>query len=307
VTERSNEASRWRIELARELFEYYADRDGIRMAVLSGSPPKGLSDEYSDLDVIVFWDAIDVEWLEAIPLSEVECERKYFRKMGEEGAYLESYYFDELKVDFGHVTMAVWKEMVDGVLERHDTDPGSLGSMAGFLTSLPLHGAAAVEEWKGRLSHYPDELALKVVRAHRRFFVPGYLLNQAHGRGDILAYYDGLCLMFKNLLSILAGLNRMYFSAEEPRWVEYSLDRMAIKPDDAWRRIRRALTCDAGEAVEILEGLTAETIALIEQHMPELADGYPDRRSGMAVRPRATKPEVRPRSAGGRTGNPIDL
>jgi hypothetical protein len=298
VTERSTEASRWRIDLAKELIEYYVPRDGIRMAVLSGSPPKGLSDDYSDLDVIVFWDAIDVQWLEANPLSEVECERKYFRKMGEADVYLESYYFDELKVDFGHLTMAVWEEMVDGVVERHETDPGSIGSIAGFLTSLPLHGAEAVEEWKGRLSRYPDELALKIVRQHRRFFVPGYLLNQAYGRGDVLAYYDGLCLMLKNLLNIWAALNRTYFSTEEPRWIKYYLDRMAIKPEDAWGRMRRALASDAEEAVVVLESLMAETITLIEEHMPELADGYSERWRGMTVRPRATKPVVRRRSSG---------
>lgn len=290
------DASRWRIELARELFRYYADRDGIRMAVLSGSPSRGLSDEYSDLDVIVFWDAIDTEWLDANPLSEVECERKYFRKMGAEDVYLESYYFDELKVDFGHMTMAVWKETVDGVLERHDTDPESLGAIAGFLSSLPLHGGSSVGDWKERLSHYPDELALKVVRRHRRLFVPGYLLNQAHGRGDVLAYYDGLCLMFKNLLSILAGLNRMYFSAEEPRWIAYYLERMAIKPADTWERMRRALASGPEEGVVILEGLTDDVLALIEKHMPALADGYPERRRAMGVRARSTKPDVRRRT-----------
>jgi hypothetical protein len=291
----STDASRWRIELAQELIRYYVPREGIRMAVLSGSPPKGLSDEYSDLDVIVFWDVIDVQWLESNPLSGVECERKYFRKMGEADVYLESHYFDELKVDFGHLTMAVWGEMVDGVLERHETDPSSLGSVAGFLTSLPLYGSEAVEEWKRRLAQYPDELALKVVRQHRRFFVPGYLLNQAYRRGDILAYYDGLCLMLKNLLDILAGLNRMYFSTEEPRWIEYYLDRMAIKPDDAWDRMRRALTSGAEEGIDLLEGLTDDVLALIEKNIPELADGYSDRRRAMAVRARPTKPEIRRR------------
>jgi hypothetical protein len=266
------------------------------MAVLSGSPPKGLSDEYSDLDVIVFWDAVDVAWLEANPLSEIECERKYFRKMGEEDVYLESYYFDELKVDFGHLTLAVWQETVDAVLERHEPDPSSLGSIAGFLTSLPLHGAGEVDEWKRRLADYPDALALKIVRRHRRFFVPGYLLNQAYRRGDVLAYYDGVCVMLKNLLNIWAGLNRVYLSTEEPRWIEHYLGRMAIKPEDASARMRRALASDADEGVRILEGLMAETIALVEEHMPELADGYAERWRGMAVRPRPTKPKVRRRS-----------
>jgi hypothetical protein len=152
-----------------------------------------------------------------------------------------------------------------------------------------------VGEWKERLASYPEELAVKVVRQHRRFFVPGYLLNQAYRRGDIIAYYDGVCMMLKNILNILAGLNRVYFSTEEPRWIAYYLDQMAIKPERAWERMERALSADAEEGVRILEDLIADTIALIEEHMPELADGYRDRWRSMAVRARATKPEVRPR------------
>lgn len=290
------EASRWRIEFARELIEFYVPRDGIQMAVVSGSPAKGLSDEYSDLDVIVFWDEVDAEWLEANPLSEIECERKYFRRMGEAEVYLESYYFDELKADFGHITLAAWKETVDDVLERYSTDPSSLDSIAGFLSSMPLHGAELVEEWKARIAPYPEELALKIVRQHRRFFVPGYLLNQAYGRGDVLAYYDGVCLMLKNLLNILAGLNRMYLSTDEPRWIGYQLGRMSIKPDDAWGRMRSVLTSDAEDAVEILDGLMVDVLGLIAERMPELDDGYPDRWRGMTVRGRGSKPEIRRRS-----------
>lgn len=285
-------ASLWRIEFARELFRFYDSQDGIRMAVLSGSPPKGLSDDYSDLDIIVFWDAIDVEWLEADPLRDIECERKYFRKMGSDDVYLESQYFGELKVDFGHITVAMWDETVADVVERHDADQSKLGSLAGFMTSLPLHGEELVRSFKDRIAPYPDELAEKVVKMHRRFFVPGYLVNQALERGDVVAYYDGLCTMLKNLLNILAGLNRVYFSADEPRWLEYYLETMTIKPDRVWERMKSVLALEGEQAVDALEGLMTDVIDLIEEHMPEMKDGYRERWRGMEVRPRPTKPEI---------------
>ncbi len=286
-------ASLWRIEFAREIIRSYVPHDGILMAVLGGSPSKGLSDDYSDLDIIVYWDEIDVEWLEADPLVAIECERRHFRRMGEADLYLESQYFGALKVDFGHLTMAVWEEMAAGVLERFEIDQSTLGSLGGFLASVPLYGETLVEEWKERVAPYPDELALKMVRQHRRFFVPGYLVSQAYGRGDVLAYYDGLCLMLKNLLNILAGLNRVYLSTEEPRWIGDYLDRMLIKPENAWDRMKAVLSSEGCEGVEILEGLTADVLGLIEKHMPQLSDGYPERRLGMAVGPRPDRPEIR--------------
>lgn len=292
MAHKPTEASRWRIEFAKEIIRFYVPRPGIRMAVLGGSPPKGLSDDYSDLDVIVFWDAVDVDWLEKDPLRDIECERKHLRKMGEEEVYLESQYFGALKTDIAHITMDLWKHMVDDVLVRHDTDPSNLDSLSGFITCEPLFGDDLVREWKERIAEYPDELAKKVVRTHRRFFVPGYLVNQAHKRGEVLAFTDGRCQMLKNLLSILAGLNRVYFSADEPRWIEYYLGRMKIKPANTWERMKRVLSADGEEAIEALDGLIVEVIDLINEHMPELDDGYEARWRSMEVEARPDRPEI---------------
>jgi len=285
--------SLWRIELAGEVIENYVPRDGIDMAILSGSPPKGLSDEYSDLDIIIFWSRIDAEWLEKDPLAELTCERKYFRNMGTEDIYLESQYFGPLKVDVGHVTTSFWDTEVDDVVVRHEPDPGKIGALAGFETALPLYGHDEVERWKARLRPYPEELAEKIVRMHRRFFVPGYLLNQAHGRGDVLSFRDGLCLMLKNLLNILAGLNRIYMSTEEPRWLSYYLGRMGIKPDRAEERFRAVVDGEADEAVAGLESLIVDVLALINEHMPQVNGDYEARWRGMAVEGCYEKPQTR--------------
>lgn len=299
-TTQQTAASKWRIELARELMPFYTSQDGIKMIVLGGSPSKGISDDYSDLDIIVFWDKIDGGWLERVPLGDIECERAYFRKMGEADIYLESYYFGELKVDLGHLTMDVWKEMVDDVLVRHETSASSQGSLGGFLSSLPLYGEDLVESWKERVAAYPEELALKMVKGNLRFYVKGYLANQAFGRGEILAYYDGLCQMLKKLLDILAGLNRMYAFTEEPRWVEYYLGRMPICPAKAWDRMRRVLA-DGGEGgVEILDDLIDDVLNLVVEHMPDVdVERIRRLREAMTVRARREKPEVRRRGSGG--------
>jgi hypothetical protein len=286
-------ASLWRVELAKELIGYYAPHDGIDMAVLSGSPAKGLSDEYSDLDIVIFWNEIDAGWLEDDPLRDLKCERRYFRKAGSEDLYLEFQYFGPLKVDIGHVTTASWAKDVDDVLVRHDTDAEKIGALAGFETSLPLLGLEEVERWKARIGQYPAELAEKIVRMHRRFFVPGYLLNQAYGRGDVLAYYDGLCLMLKNILNILAGLNRVFLSTEEPRWLSYYLGRMTVKPPRAEERFRAVLGGEPDEAVRELEQLMADTMALIAEHMPQINGGFEDRWRSMAVTECREKPTTR--------------
>jgi len=286
-------ASVWRIEFARELAPFYSGHEKVRAIILSGSPPKGLSDAYSDLDMIVFWDEIDVAWLESAQLRDLDCERVYFRELKGADILLESYYFGALKVDFGHVTKDAWKKTVDEVLVDHSIAPSSQGPLGGFLHSLPLWGEEFFREWHARVEAYPDELAEKMVRGNLRLFVEGYLLHQAFGRGDVLAYYDGVCRTLKTLLDILAGLNRMYSFTEEPRWIEYYLSRIEIRPENAWERVRATLLESGEPAVEILEGLIDDVLDLVAERMPAVdVAGLRERRAKMRVGARHDKPRA---------------
>lgn len=290
---RPTDASLWRVELARELAGHYSSRNGVRMIVLGGSSSRGTADAFSDLDIIVYWDEIDVDWLEAVPLGELNGERKWVSRMGDVDVYIESYYFGTLKVDFGHITMDLWRQEVEGVLEKFDTDPGAQQSLAGFLGSVALHGEELVEEWKERVSDYPDGLADRMLRENRRFYVPGYLVNQALNRGDIISYYDGLTRMLKNLLGLLAGLNRVYMSVDEPRWGEYYLEQMDIKPVDTWARMKAVLTAEGPEAVAVLDGLIADVIELIAQHRPDIDLTRTRLGRTLAVEACESRPEIR--------------
>ncbi len=264
------EASEWRIGLAQEASRLYAALEGVEMIVLGGSPSRGLSDAWSDLDIVVYWDARESIRLEPQPLGQAGLERRMLRKTSEDGTFLESYYLGGLKLDFGHLPLGLWERWVGDAVERFETAGWLHKSIAGFLDSIPLHNPGLAEEWKRRASVYPDKLARKMVAGNLGFFQRGVLDHQGLERGDVLYFYDGLCVMMKKILGILAGLNRIYFSADEPRWIEYELGRMRIKPRDAWARMKSALEGDRTRAAGIVEDLVAETLELIAAHMPDL-------------------------------------
>ena len=60
-------ASDWRIELAAELSKVYSAHEQVRMIVLGGSPSRGLSDEYSDIDMVVYWEVMDDNFITSHP------------------------------------------------------------------------------------------------------------------------------------------------------------------------------------------------------------------------------------------------
>lgn len=287
-----NQATKWRIELAKKLSEVYAEHTDIRMIVLGGSPSRNLSDRYSDLDIVVYWEKVDTEWLEKIPMKSLGLDRVFLRKSEDSDTCLESYYLDTLKADFGHTTVREWNTWTSKVIDEYATEQGLLGSVRGFLDSIPLHGEKRVQEWKSRLASYPEELANKIVKENLRFFVKDCLLNQGYKRGDLLFFYDGLCLMFKRILNILGGLNRVYLSTEEPRWISYELEHMDIKPADTWNRMKQALLSPGEEAISILEELIEETFKLVDQHMPDITISEIRRRYQQGVGACDKRPEL---------------
>ena len=264
-----NEASQWRIEFAQTLAPYYQHHPQVKMIVLGGSPSRGLADRYSDLDVVVYWDAIEFNWLANPPLAKVGGQRKFLNRH-EATTAIEHYYFDTIKVDFAHITLDLWQSWADDLQKRFETTGYKQKSVAGFLEAKVLYGEEMYGQWNGRLSHFPEQLAYNIVQENLRFFVEGCLLHQGLERDETLFYYDGICLILKRVLAILGGLNKVYFSIEEPRWIAYELTKMPIRPPHTWPRIQQILEGDKQQALTSLYELIYEVMALVETHMPDM-------------------------------------
>ncbi|MCK5116834.1 MAG: DUF4037 domain-containing protein [Candidatus Aegiribacteria sp.] len=291
-----NFASKWRIDLSRELSVHYSSHPEVVMVCLGGSPTKGISDAYSDLDIVVYWNELDEEWIKAEPLKKaIGLERTDLLSMAP-GTFVESYHINGLKIDFGHGTMEMWKEWTSSLLEELNADPGLIGMVGGFLDSIPFYGEALCTEWKNRLRNYPDDLAREVLKRNMGFFVEGYLVHQCLERGDHLAYQDGMCTMLKRLVSITAALNRRYYSAAEPRWLDYEIGLMKVKPENlTCENIQWMLDNPGKESEAMLFVLLDEVLTLIQEQFPEMEEKIANRRKRMAklvVEPCENRPSI---------------
>ena len=105
----------WRLDLARAYVAPYAERAPI--AVLGGSVAQSVADRWSDVDTIVYWDAIDRDWLET-PRAAEGGERFTWVEHYPGNACLEQYRFGTVKADVAHVRLGWLDELIDGVLAR---------------------------------------------------------------------------------------------------------------------------------------------------------------------------------------------
>lgn len=290
MTTLSNSHSKWRIELAGELAGIYAARPGIRTIVVGGSPSRNLSDEYSDIDMVIYWDMIDHDFINGSPLKNLGGELKLQLRDPEGGIQMELYYFGTLIVEVGHTSVAGWDELVDDVLVRHRLNPHSVKSIGGFRDATPVYNAEAYAGLRKRIEVMPHEIAVRIVSMNLGFFWRGCILNQGIRRDEIVFYHDAFCMTVKRLMAVLAGLNHRFFSPIEPRWLQYELDRMAIKPPDMWPRIRSLYTLEPVEAAGAMEILIADVVKLVETHMPEVDMRQFREQDALEIRATAAKP-----------------
>lgn len=283
MKETCSEASRWRVDLAEELSLCYSSHPSVLMVCLGGSSARGIADEWSDLDILVYWKEIDENWIGSEPLAaEKGIPRTALMRTGP-GSFLESYHTHGLKIDFAHVRLGEWLEWIKPL--HHDASPDSelIGMAGGFLSSVVFHGEDEYRKIAGLLSVYPDSLAKDVIQKNLGFFVRGYLEGQCLSRGDLLAWHDGLVLMLKKLINITAALNRCYFHAGEARWVEYHLSRMKHRASGlTWGNIIHMLQDPGPETAAMLYSIQMETLDMIASQFPELSDRIEARRTRMA-------------------------
>ncbi|MBN2587772.1 MAG: DUF4037 domain-containing protein [Candidatus Fermentibacteraceae bacterium] len=278
-----NKASEWRVELAGELSEPYLSHGSVRMVCLGGSAARGISDDYSDLDIIVYWDVMDGEFIESCPLERSFGLERTALLSQHPGTFIESYHIKGLKVDFGHSTLAQWEEWVAPLLEERSSEPELLSMVGGYLASIPFKGREIFSHWKERLEEYPDELAKKVIGKNMGIYVKGYLLHQCLERGDHLAWQDGMCSMLKKILNITAAINGLYYSADEPRWVDYQLGRMSVRAEGlTGGNIAWMLENPGAASEDMLYRVLDDTLGLVAGRFPEFTEKVAGKRERLA-------------------------
>ncbi len=286
-------ASLWRRELAKELIKPYSARPGLEMALLGGSPARGLADEYSDMDVVLYWKKLDVNWIKSHPLEKLGCQMITLLDLPEEQAILEIYTLNGLIVEIGHATGASLQKEIKEVTKDCNVKPPIINSIGGFMDAMPLMGETQYRSLKAAIPRYPRLLAKKIIEQNLGFFWKGCLANQGVERGELFFVYDAMSFTLKKLINILAALNGLYFWAGEPRWIEYRSNKMKFCPSNLWPRIKRMYECSPDKALAELDRLQNEVLSLVSRYMPEVDMTRATKFDKLRVQSTANRPKVK--------------
>ncbi len=280
-------ASDYLVALAHKIAQPYTELPTIRAAMVTGSSAKGLSDYYSDLDMTMYYaDALPPEEaLVAIHKAHGAAARKWIIGDHTENSFAEAYDVAGIEVQIGHTTIAAWEATMAEVLEKLTCDTPIQKALEGTLNCQALYGEAYIEQWQARISDYPPALAEAMVKKHLAFFPIWGLEHHFRTRDATLWYYQILVEAAHNLMGVLAGLNRLYFTTFQFKRMGRFVEEMAIAPPNLAARLEAIFQTDMAQALTDLEMLVAETVTLVEAYMPSVETAPAKRRIGWQQQP----------------------
>lgn len=258
------------LQLAKRSAKVYIANPKTKAAMVTGSVAEGLGDEYSDCEMCFYYNDLPTE-------AELRLARQHNQSaellwtLGslQEGSFVESYLIEGVEFQIGHEKISNWEEEISLILEEFDLSP-MMKAMSGTLIGIPLYGEPLIQQWKARIANYPDGLAQKMVEHYLQFFAIWGMQEKFARRDTTLWYYQALVESAQNILGVLSGLNRLYYTPFQFKRMKRFIEQMKIAPENLAARLEDLFHREASVAVNELKALVQETVKLVEIHMPQV-------------------------------------
>jgi hypothetical protein len=277
-------------ELAQRIASAYHEAASPVAALLTGSAAEGESDRYSDLDLILYHDVLPAA--DALRAARDRCGACDFRLLGQgsEREFAEIYTVDGVECQVAHTTIAAWEDDMASVLQRLEVESPAQKALSGLLDGMPLYGSELIGRWRARAAVYPDALARAMLTHYLRFFPIWYVADRLATRDATLWLYQTYVESALNILGVLAGMNRLYYSTFQFKRMRAFIGKMRLAPNHLADRLERVFSAERSEAIADLEALAGETVALVRAHMPEIETENQPPLAGQRAQPWTPRP-----------------
>ena len=265
-----NDASQYLQTLARRNAQPYIAFPNLKAIILTGSSAEGVSDYYSDIDMILYYDELPPEETLLAAYQQNHGEDRKLLGERSEGAIIEVYQVQGVECQFEHTTIAAWERDMATVLEQLDVTSPIQKALSGMLEVIPLYGEPLIQEWQARIANYPEPLAEAMVKHYLNIFPIWGIQERMESRDATLWLNQLLVEGSYNILGILSALNHLYFSTFQFKRMHRFIAQMHIAPTNLADRIEALFSTHPSSSATQLEELVRETIELVEQYMPQI-------------------------------------
>lgn len=265
----SDAAERLR-ELAERLVALEVEHTQPAAALLTGSASTGEADEYSDVDLILYFDGAipDDEAINAVRDSVGGGDAAPIGPRSED-AYAIQFPVDGVQVQLAHETLASVEADIAKVVDELEVDTPLQKVTEGLQSGLALHGAETIDRLRER-AVYSEALQRAMIETFWRFYPLWYVADQLERRDAVVWRYEVMAQSAYNVLGVLAGLNRVWFTTFQLKRMRKLVESFEVAPPRLAERLETLFDPDANAAVAELERLVGETRELVRERFPDL-------------------------------------
>jgi hypothetical protein len=255
--------------LARRVAAPFVDAGAVA-AMIVGSTAKGMADEWSDLDLILFYEAwpgrtaLDGARRSLAPGDVVTLGGDLDGEV-----YLEQMLVGGVACQLVHQTTAAWHETAAVVLEQLDVESPVQKALSGLHEGVPIHGEEIIASLRAEAA-YPERLRVRMIEANLGVFPLWRLQDGLACRDAELWQRSELVAGLQRILAVLAGVNAVWFSGFQLKQVRTLAASFRVAPAGLAERIDAALVAPMPAAAFELERLLDETLAIVEAEVPSV-------------------------------------
>jgi len=257
-------------KLAESLVALELEHAAPAAALLTGSVSTGEADEYSDVDLILYFaDALpDDAAIEAVRAAAGGGDAIPIGPRTEL-AYAIQFPLGRVQVQLAHETLAGVEADIAKVLDELEVDTPLQKALEGLHLGIALHGAETIERLRARAA-YCEDLQRAMIETFWRFSPLWYVADQLERRDAVVWRYEVMAQSAYNVLGVLAGLNRVWFTTFQLKRMRKLIDSFELAPPRLAERLEALFDPDAKAAVARLERLVGETRELVQKRFPDL-------------------------------------
>ncbi len=265
-----NETSQYLLALAKQKIKAYTVHPRAKAAMVTGSTATGEADYHSDIEMFIYYDQLPSK--EELQLARQQNQGSEPIRVFDginEGHFGEFYFVDGVQFQVGNSTIAFCEQEIAAVLKKLDVDSPRQKILSGILDCIPVYGDDLILQWKQEIANYPDVLAHAMVEKYLDFFPIWALHDHLAARDTTLFQHQIRLEIGQNLLGVLAGLNRVYYSTFQFKRMQKFIGHLDVAPNNLYERLEQVYRQEPLAAATGLQELVRETVDLVERHMPE--------------------------------------
>ena len=258
-----NQASKWRLEVARKIAAFYSENSKVRAVIVGGSVSRGWADRYSDLELGVYWSD-----------SPSDAERKVARDAaGGRCVFfgpVETFYVGGdrktgFKVQVHHSTVEATERLLKDTPKRFE----ETFFVSVIQNAIPLYGESLIHQWQQEAGNFPDDLVQETVRDYLQRFDPWQLWKMLIEYGEVPTLYQRFVTTADLIVKVVALLSHTAYNFHL-KWHSQNIQEMQVGPKNFVARLHRIFRIDPPAAPQELRCLVSEMFDLVDTHLPKV-------------------------------------